>query len=220
MDRVSKRSAADARFVTQPSGLDAASDVSSFRRYLRLLAPIAIAIILTVVTLSSLTTARGRIAASTESQGLLTAGHIELVVGSGSESAVKQLPFDRDGLYPGQVLQRCLVVSYRGPFESAAIRLHGRGTGGTGLGAYLDMTIERGSGDDPECGDFTRTATMYAGRLDRLLAEHSTFSTGLRVAEPTLAGQTTTLRVRIEVVDDDDAQDRTTRFVVLLEVRP
>ncbi len=221
MNWVSKRSAADARSVTQhPSGPDAAPNGSSVGRYLRLLAPVAVAIALTAVTMSSLTTARGRIASSTGTESLLTAGHIDLVVESGSDAAVQQLLFDQGGLYAGQVLHRCLVVSYRGSFESAAIRLHGRHVGGTGLGAYLDMTIERGSGTDPGCGDFSGTSVMYSGRLDALLAEHSTFDTGLRVAEPAFRDQTTTLRIRIEVVDDDEAQDRTTRFSVLLEVRP
>jgi hypothetical protein len=221
MNWVSKRSAADERSATQRrSEHDAAASAPAFRRYFRLVAPLAIAIALTAVVLSGLTTARGRIAASTGTQSLLTAGQIDLVIESGSDGAVQQLLFDEDGLYPGKVLHRCLVVSYRGSIDSAAIRLYGHETGGTGLSAYLDMTIERGSGTDPACRDFAGMSTMYSGRLDTLLTEHSTFATGLRVAEPAFADQTTTLRVRIEVVDDNDAQDRTTRFMVLFEVRP
>ena len=112
------------------------------------------------------------------------------------------------------------MVSYQGSFDSAIIRLHGRETGGTGLGAYLDISIDRGSGSDPGCGDFVAESTMYIGQLDALLRNHSTFDSGIRIAEPAVLDQITTVRVRIEVVGDNDAQDLTTEFLVIFEARP
>ena len=218
---VSKRSAIDRRAETQePPGVVAAPGAHGLRRSIGLLAPIVIAIALTAVTLSGLTTARGRIAASTASQTLLTAGRIDLIVDSGGNPAVQQLLFDESGLFPGVTLYRCLMVSYEGSFDSAIIRLHGRETGGTGLGAYLDISLDRGSGSDPECGDFVGESTMYSGRLDGLLRNHSTFDSGIRIADPAVPDQITTVRFRIEVVDDNDTQALTTEFLVLFEARP
>lgn len=218
---MSRARATNARTVQQrTAAIAAAPDVSRIRRYVGLLVPLAVAIALTVVTLSSLTTARGRFAASTESQSLLSAGFIDLVLESGSDSAVQELVFDEGPLGAEQVVSRCLVVRYEGSFETAAIRLHGQPTGGTGLGAYLDVTIERGAGIEPDCGDFSHASTMFAGRLDSLWAGHSAYDAGLRVAEPAYADESTTVKIRIEVIDDNDAQELSTSFVMYFEARP
>lgn len=221
MDWVSRRLEAHARSVrTRTTSIVARVDPSPLRRWVTLIIPLAGAIALTVIVLSGATTARGRIAASTDTHSLFGAGSINLVVDTGAEAAVHQLPFDETGLYGGQVLQRCLLVSYEGSFDTAALRLHGRDDGGTGLGRYLDVTIETGSGTDYECGDFIREEVAYEGSLDVLLSDHSTFDSGLRIDDRAVPGRTKMVRVRIEVIDDNDAQDLITRFHLVFEVRP
>ena len=111
-------------------------------------------------------------------------------------------------------------MTYRGSFESAVIRLYGHETDGTGLAELVEATIERGSGLDPECADFSPTATLYRGTLASLLADHVDYDSGLPVAEPSPAGAPVPLRIRVAVEDTNDAQDLTSRFVMFFEVRP
>lgn len=221
MDGVSRRLEVHARSVrARPTSIVARMDASRVRRSAALLIPLAGAIALTLIVLSSATTARGRIAASTDTQSLFGAGIVDLIVETGADGAVHQLAFDETGLYGGQVLQRCLLVSYHGSFDTAALRLHGRDDGGTGLDRYLQTTIESGSGTDHECDDFTGETVLFEGLLDALLSDHSTFDSGLRIDDRAVPDRTTTVRVRVEVSDDNDAQDLTTRFHLVFEVRP
>lgn len=221
MNWVSRGLNADARSVMPPPRItEPVTERSAVRRLATVAAPLLAAAALTVVTLTGLSSARGRIAASTSSQSLMGAGSIDLVVGSGSSQALEQLAFDETGLYAGQILERCLTVTVHGSFDEAAIRLHAQETGGNGLSSFIDASVQRGSGTDPECTDFMASSPMYTGPLDQLLGSHSTFASGLPVAEPAVVDQQTTVRIRLEVVDDNDAQDRTTTFDLLFEARP
>jgi len=192
----------------------------SVRRVALLALPALAAIVLTLTTLAGVGAARGRIAASTSSQSLFAAGRIDLLVESGQVAATRDLLFDRDGLYAGQVLERCLQVSHHGSFDEASIRLHGTETGGDGLASFLSIAIDTGSGTDPECLDFTTESEIHRGRLDSTLARHSSFASGIRLAENAPTQHVTNIRIRLEVADDNDAQGRETRFVLTFEAQP
>jgi hypothetical protein len=75
--------------------------------------------------------------------------------------------FSVSGMNPGDSYTKCIAVTYSGSLP-AGVRLYA--TGGSGLGAYLTMTVERGttSPDPPTfgtgdgCGTFTPDAATYA----------------------------------------------------------
>jgi hypothetical protein len=72
--------------------------------------------------------------------------------------------FNPSNLKPGDSYSSCIQVSYTGSLPSL-VKLYGT-TGGTGLAAYLDLTITRGtisSGSFGDCTNFTADATNYLG---------------------------------------------------------
>ena len=73
--------------------------------------------------------------------------------------------FTLTSLKPGDTDSRCLQVTYTGSLP-ALVRLYGT-TGGSGLDAYLDLTITRGtisSGSFADCTNFTADTTNYLGQ--------------------------------------------------------
>jgi hypothetical protein len=73
--------------------------------------------------------------------------------------------FSMSSLKPGDTDTRCLQVTYTGSLPSL-VRLYGT-TAGTGLDAYLDLTITRGtisSGSFSDCTNFSADATNYLGQ--------------------------------------------------------
>ena len=95
-----------------------------------------------VVAAKTVSTSSARVAASTSSDGFLTAGTVLLERADGSTS----LFFDADDLYPGRVVAGCIALDYAGSVP-AAIRLHGDPGVGTGLDAYVDLQLTTLSGD-------------------------------------------------------------------------
>lgn len=165
--------------------------------------------------------ASGRIAATTSNDSsFISAATIDLVVDAGEEAASTGLLIDAAGLYPGLVMERCFAVTYTGVLDQVPVRLFGRPGGGTGLEAYIETTVESGSGSDNECGDFTPNATLFADTLLNLWSRHGSFDTGIPVIAAAEDGASRWIRVTVEVVDDNDAQDLTTAFWLTLEARP
>ncbi len=169
---------------------------------------------------SSMTTASARFAASTTNESsLFEAASVDVVVGGpGGDSSV--LRIDGDGLYPGLVVERCLPVAYRGTLTGASVRLIGRQDGGTGLGRYITTEIDRGSGSLSNCEDFTADRAIYRGTLEHLWQDHGRFATGLELLSSAEDGDSVVMRVRLEVVSDNDAQGLTTAFSLVIEGRP
>lgn len=169
---------------------------------------------------SSMTTASARFAASTSNENsLLTAASVDIVVGGAGGSSAA-LRIEGDGLYPGRIVERCLPVTFRGTIDGVSVRLMGRLEGGTGLGQFIATEIDRGTGSDENCQDFVADIPVYRGPLDQLWLDHPTFAEGLRLLPAAVDGETTTMRVRLEVESDNDAQGRTTDFSLIVEGRP
>lgn len=170
---------------------------------------------------SGVTTASARIATTTSNESsLLTAAAIDLVVDAGSEVASTGLLIDAGGLYPGLRLERCFEVTYFGNAADVPIRLFGRAGAGTGLEAFIDATIDVGSGSDNECSDFKGRATLFDDTLLELWNRHGSFAAGLPLISSASDGESTFVRVTVEVLDDNQAQDLTTAFWLTIEARP
>jgi predicted ribosomally synthesized peptide with SipW-like signal peptide len=71
--------------------------------------------------------------------------------------------FNLSNLKPTDSSTSCIKVSYTGSLP-ASVRLYGT-TGGTGLDAFLDLKVTRGTSSDPfgDCTNFTADATDYIG---------------------------------------------------------
>lgn len=125
--------------------------------------------------------------------------------------------FNESGLVPGRTGTRCIVVTYTGSVPSN-VRLSAQITGGTGLGAYLDMTVARGTGSSADCSDFASTESVYTGTLDAMAATHRDFASGAGTWQPT-TGQTATYRFRWTLRDDNAAQGRTVQSTFTWEAQ-
>jgi hypothetical protein len=73
--------------------------------------------------------------------------------------------FSPSNLKPGESYSSCITVTYSGSLPSL-VKLYGSTPGGTGLGAYVDLTITRGTisaGSFGDCTSFTPDSTDYLG---------------------------------------------------------
>ena len=166
-----------------------------------------------VVVWSVATTSSARVSASTGGEGFFSAGTVELTRHDSSVS----LRIDADGLFPGAVVPGCLAVDYTGSIP-AEIRLHGARTGGTGLARYVELRLRlRRSGSCDEAG--TGAATVFSGGLAELWTAHPTYADGLDLGS-VVPGDRLVLEADLWLVDDDDAQGRTTEFLITVEARP
>jgi hypothetical protein len=128
----------------------------------------------------------------------------------------------------------CITVSYTGSLPSA-VALHGT-TSGTGLAAYLDLEITRGSfsGGPPafdSCATFTADATNYAGfgsgviyRGTLLAYPDDDYATG--IADPTAGapeswttGESHVYMLRVTLQDNAAAQTKSATQTFTWEAR-
>lgn len=159
-----------------------------------------------------------RFVAVSENDGsLLSAARIDLVPGT-----TAHVRFDARGVNPGVVMERCIAVTYRGTIVPSLVRLHGAVVGGSGLEAYIEATVDTGTGGSGgHCDGFTADGTgRYRDTLAGLAAEHGDFAHGIAEWRATTAGATRVYRVRVEVLGDNAAQGRSTDFDLMWEVGP
>lgn len=114
-------------------------------------------------------------------------------------------------LGPGDVQVACIEVTYSGSLD-AEVRLYGAVTGGSGLEDYLDLTIERGTGDCTAFGTSTEVWGSGDGGLGDFLAATSSFANGVDNWAPTGGGGDETVPYRFSVGQQDDnaAQGKST----------
>ena len=169
---------------------------------------------------SGVTTAQGRYAGTTGTQSLLTAAVVDLSLGIGEAGTASDLVVNGSGLYPGKLLQRCVVVNYFGSATMPQVRMFAGQPSGRGLDQFLDTEVAIGRGSDPDCGDFRGAATVFTGTLADLAVRHPSFDQGIAVLEPIGEAASVTVRFALDVVSDNRAQGLDTEIVVTMEVRP
>ena len=144
------------------------------------------------------------------------------VVLTGNDSGVAM--FSASGMSPGDTVTKCIAVTYTGT-APAQVRLYA--SGGTGLGAYLTMTLTRGTtvpdppnyGTGNGCGTFTADSgtyaapngVMYAGTLSGYASAYPDYAGGL--LDPTAGAPVTwttgtrhVYRVDLTLSSDPSAQ--------------
>ena len=172
-----------------------------------------------VVVAKTVSTTSARVAASTSSEGFLTAGEVVLTRSDDSAS----LLFDADNLYPGREIRGCVVLVYAGSVP-ATVRLHVDRGDGTGLGSYLELRLTAlTDGSCPaveQARDDLSGRDLYQDRLSTLSSEHSTYATGVTVATSMAPGDRLAIEAVVVVRDDNRAAGLTSEFVFTFEARP
>jgi hypothetical protein len=133
-------------------------------------------------------------------------------------------------LKPGDTGTKCIAVTYGGSFTSVpAVKLYVTNPSGTGLGTYLDFTVEEGTngqGDFAGCGTFagsflykSGTPVGSTGTLAYLTSNMTDYSNGVGTWTPTATGQTKAYRFTYTVQNNDLAQGKNVTVSLVWEAR-
>ena len=76
---------------------------------------------------------------------------------------------------PGDFAESCIKVTYTGSLAANVKLYRSAFTSGTGLDAYIDLSITKGTGTQFNCGDFSGSTSVYSGTLAAL---GTSFGTG------------------------------------------
>jgi hypothetical protein len=121
--------------------------------------------------------------------------------------------FSATNLTPASgTLTKCIVVTYGGSV-TAPVKLYTGAAGltGTGLGTYLDFTIDVGTGGTfaGGCGAFVTGGNIYTGTLANFASTYTNYSNGLATTwSPTGATQTKVFKFSYSVQSSDTAQGK------------
>jgi hypothetical protein len=127
--------------------------------------------------------------------------------------------FNATTMKPLDTVVHCITVTYSGTITPAAIRMHAT-VGGTGADAYLNLTVEDGSGGSfGSCTGFSASSTLYNGTLNGFVAAHSNWATGLAVWNPSTTPSSHTLRFTATLQDNNAAQGLTATAVFTWEAQ-
>lgn len=114
--------------------------------------------------------------------------------------------FNATAMAPLDSVTECIVVTYSGTLVPADVVLYGV-SGGTGLDAYLDVTIEEGSGGVfGNCTGFILNSTPYTGTLANFSATHTNFGNGIIGWSPAVNPESKTYRITVSLQDNNAAQ--------------
>jgi hypothetical protein len=122
--------------------------------------------------------------------------------------------FSVTDMKPGDTAINCIVVTYSGSLTPADVNLYGS-TGGSGLDAYLNTTVEIGTGGSfGDCTGFTATSTLFSGTLASFGATYTNWATGLAAWSPASTPDSRTFKFTVSLQDDNSAQglDATATF--------
>ena len=114
--------------------------------------------------------------------------------------------FNATDMKPGDSVTECIVLTYSGSLVPANVRLYGV-SGGSGLDAYLDMTIDEGSGGVfGNCTGFVLATTPFSGTLASFAATHTNFTNGVAGWSPAATPESKTYRFTLTLQDNNLAQ--------------
>ncbi len=127
------------------------------------------------------------------------------------------------GLVPSDTASKCLNVSYTGSLASA-VRLYATGYSDSGLGQYLTITVEEGTGASGgatlSCSGFTGGTSLYTGTLDGFATTRASYATGVSTWAPTGAStEVKSYRLTWTVQDDNNANGTSTQVSLTWEAR-
>lgn len=116
--------------------------------------------------------------------------------------------FNVTNMAPGDSRTSCIAVSYTGSLTSN-VHLYGT-VGGSGLGNYLDVSIQIGTGGSfSSCTGFVSSSTIYTGTLTNFGATRTNFANGLGGYNGATNPTSRTYRITVTLQDDNAAQAKT-----------
>ena len=155
-----------------------------------------------LVSAMVLTTSRSAFSDTTDNAGNNWAAGTVIITDDDAAVAM----FNTTGMKPGDSVTDCIVVTYSGTLVPATARLYGV-SGGTGLDAYLNLTIEEGSGGSfGSCVGFTLSTTPFTGTLATFAATHTNFGNGITGWSPAANPESKTYRFTLTLQDNNSAQ--------------
>ncbi len=115
--------------------------------------------------------------------------------------------FTVTNMSPLATVTECIVVTYSGTMLPSDVNLYGV-SGGTGLDAYLDVTVEEGTGGIfGNCTGFTPTSTIFAtNTLNNFATNHTNFTNGVGAWLPAANPESRTYRFTVTLQDNNLAQ--------------
>ncbi len=114
--------------------------------------------------------------------------------------------FNAANMKPGTSNTNCIVTTYSGSLVPADVRLYGV-AGGTGLDAYLDVTIDIGTGGVfGNCTGFISSSTLFSGTLATFAATHTNFGNGIAGWSPAVNPESRTYQITVSLQDNNAAQ--------------
>lgn len=129
--------------------------------------------------------------------------------------------FGNETLSPGLAADRCIDVTYAGDAEPGPVLLYAGSTSGE-LAPYLDLTIDLGraeAGSFGDCGNFTRSATVYDGTLADFAVAHPNYASGRATWRPRVEEDTRSFRFSLTMQDVPDAMGTAASFGFIWETR-
>lgn len=148
---------------------------------------------------------------TTATPGTWTAAEVSLSDDDGTAQATFSSPAT---MVPGDGDQACVTVEYTGDVD-AEVRLYGATSASTGLGQYLDLTIDEVTG---ACASPDTVVPVYSGTVavnaGAFVAAHPDWNGGAATSwdgtTPATPGATKVFRIAVTLQDVNDAQALTT----------
>ena len=127
------------------------------------------------------------------------------------------------GLMPGQVIDRCIDVTYNGTVDPTAVVLYVAGAPTGTLGTYLNLTIDYAPDTADAYGSCTSfpgsPTSVYNGTLAGFATAYTGYATGATTWNPAGGPETRTFRFRLSVQDNAAAAGLTSTFGFSWETR-
>ena len=158
-----------------------------------------------VVSAMFVTSARGAFTDPTPNATNNWAAGDVVIIDNDSDSAM----FNATNMAPGDTVVKCIVVTYQGSLTPADVSLYG--TSGGSLDAYLDLTIEEGSGGSfTDCTGFVGSTVFPTNTLANFSATHINFGSGITSWSPVANPESRTYRFTLTLQDNNLAQGLST----------
>lgn len=161
---------------------------------------IAVAVLLGILLSGAvvLTASRAAFSDATSNSGSsFTSGTVDLIDDDSGSAA-----FTVSNMIPGQTVTRCILVTYQGTIANpGAVRLYSGGFTDSGtLGSHLNLTVEEGTGGTfASCTGFTPSSTIESGTLTQFNTNHTNYSNGAGVWDPSSTPASRTYRITVEL---------------------
>jgi hypothetical protein len=124
-------------------------------------------------------------------------GTVELVDQLNDAAAMFQV----GNMSPGQSDTRCIEVEYKGSIPNPGpVRFYSGGATDDGLGSYLGITVEEGTGSNSaNCSGFKPEIEIVSDTLSGFNTNYTGYGNGAGVWDPSMTPESRTYRITVEL---------------------